>query len=276
MIRKRLVVSMVSTALALSVAAMGCHRDTPSPAGGPPPPAPTGTAPSPALDPTAAARQVVQAWNDALNRHDVAAMAGLYDERVRFYGREASKASVLKAKQGAFGTASTFTQQIEGPITIAPGSGGELVATFLKRSGSAGKLHEVHAKLALRAADGGLPMITEETDEVSAQRGEDAGAPDCETMAAHVVNALTEVKREVADLKKTADESGSSSHFGGFGPIYEGDSKFSAGIGLYTDQRFQGEINYTVDHGHLYVDILGTNVSVPISAQKVIEHACSQ
>jgi hypothetical protein len=272
MIRRALVLSWL-----LSLAAVACHRNSPS-AGNGPGDAATGALPSPSSaqqpDAVAGARRAIQAWNDALNRHDAGGMEGLYDARVRFYGRDESRATVLKAKQSALSRDSTFTQQIEGPITISSGNAGELVATFVKRSGSAGKLSDVHATLTLREVEAGLPLIAEESDEASSHRHDDAGPADCETTAVRIVNALPEVKRAVANAKRAADQSGGRVTFGGLGPIYDGDSKFSAGLGVYNDQSFQEQVSYTVDHGRLNVEIMGAEQKVPPDALREIDRNC--
>jgi hypothetical protein len=229
-------------------------------------------------------RRAVLAWSDALDKHDASALGRLYGDPVRFYGNGLSRSAVLHAKEGALGRDSTFHQTIVGDIEVTPGEGGSATATFLKRSGSRGRLRDVHARLVFQRVDGGAPVIVEETDDVteharaSAEKRSHDDSSDFEAEAAKVVNDLPEVKRTVAGLMKAADESHGRARFGGFGPNPEAeDGRLVVGIGIHTDERFQGAIWYEVDlTGHLSVTVDGEDVPVRPDALRAVERACSQ
>ena len=115
------------------------------------------------------AESVVLAWNDALDSHDAGALEGLYAEEILFYGKSLSRRDVMASKRAALSAKSTFHQQIVGEVwTTMEGDAGDAVtAKFEKRSGSAVKLLDAHARLGLERNDGGTFVIAEETDDVT-------------------------------------------------------------------------------------------------------------
>jgi hypothetical protein len=122
----------------------------------------------------AEAEGVVRTWNDALDRHDVGALEGFYAEQVQFYGKSLPRPTVLSSKRAVLVGKSTFHQQIIGevwPKVAGEVDGGAITAItteFEKRSESAGKVLNVHARLGLQRSDGGTFVIAEETDDVTA------------------------------------------------------------------------------------------------------------
>ena len=263
------------------LALAACHRDhddAPSKSGALPAATAASPAPAPALG-TDAIVGVVQAWSDALNRHDILALGALYSNRIIFYGTDAPKAAVLKTKRDALGSSKGYTQQIASAIAVTPGEhAGEFVARFLKRSGPTGRQRETRARLGLRIGDSGAPLITEEADDMSAPVGHlDAGASgaaECEARTAEVVNAIPAVKKALDDAKKDVDQSKGRSRFGGMGPNEDDEHTFSASLGVFTDQNFQELVSYTVNHGHLSLFIMGAGERVPPEALRAVEQAC--
>ena len=99
--------------------------------------------------------------------------------------------------------------------------------------------------------------------------------PACATVAEQVVNDLPEVKRAVAEMVRVAEKSGGRARFGGMGPTEDGKDGFTGGIGLHTDERFEGEIWYSVDaEGHLGVTVMGEDLDLAAAAKRTVEEAC--
>jgi hypothetical protein len=63
---------------------------------------------------------------------------------------------------------------------------------------------------------------------------------------------------------------------GGIGPQDNGDGTFSASIGVHTQDRFEGRVDYTVHRatGHLTVKVDDADVRVPENAQHELANAC--
>jgi hypothetical protein len=224
-------------------------------------------------------RPILLAWNDALDHHDPAALEQVYAERVRYYGQELPKSAVLQSKSAAFRVQSTFHQQIVGEVAVMPRDDGARVATFLKRSGPAGKTQEIRAKIVLaRRGEAGELRIVEETDDVTESANAARRRADCEAAASRAVNDLPEVKRAVAEAMRGADESDGRARFGGVGPIDDDDlGSFTVGIGIHTDERYEAEVWYSVDRtGHLSVTSLGSEVAVSEKALRAVEAACKR
>ncbi len=218
----------------------------------------------------------VQAWNDALNRHDVEALASLYAERVVLYGNDVPRATALKAKRDALARRKTYAQQIVGAIAVTSGDGaGEFTARFRKRSGPVERERETPAKLSFRLSDGGSPMITEEADDlpVAAATLADAGS-ECEPTAARVVNAIPAVRKAIEDTKQAVSESKGQSRFGGIGPTYDDEHKLTASLGVFGEQGFEEVVSYTVERGRLSVSIMGAGETVPADALRDVARAC--
>src|SRR5262245_19864146 len=123
---------------------------------------------SPAAPREEPAAQVVRAWSDALDRHDLRKLEELYGKTVRFYGRTQSKTAVLAAKRAALAKQPTFYQEIIGQISLTPLGGGNVSASFVKKSGSSDEFSVISARLILAPTDGGF-VIVEEADEANLQ-----------------------------------------------------------------------------------------------------------
>jgi hypothetical protein len=264
---------------ALVLAVVGCHRDSPTRAALPETSAAI-AASSPSPRPTQPdslaqqARRVVLAWNEALDGRDPDALLPLYGEHVRYYGRDLPAAAVLDAKRVALRADATFHQRIVGEIEVIPGE--DLATTgFLKRSGPAGNLRDVHAKLVMQRNDGGPLLIVDETDDVTEKAKFSSAPTDCAGAAARVVDDLPDVKRAVASAILAADQSGGRANYGRVGPIDDESGGFSVGVGLHTDQRFEAEVWYSVDRaGRLSVTVLGTDVAIPPKSPRTVATAC--
>ncbi len=254
-----------------------CHRALPPP----PTTSDAGTlaAPSPPSDPTRrveTVRHLVAQWNDALDHHDVTALAALYGPRVAYYGRDTRRSGVLGAKGAALGRGSTFRQEIVGPIEVEA-QGDALVASFTKKSGRAGSLRAVRAKLVFAGeGDAGAPRIVAESDESTERTVANAARGRCEAEAARVAMGLPQVKRELAETQKAVDATDGGAVFGGIGPIEDDDGSFTASIGIHTDERFELHVGYAVDaHGLMSVFTRSdSDLTLPGAAIAEVERAC--
>jgi hypothetical protein len=133
---------------------------------------------------------------------------------------------------------------------------------------------DVRATLVFILQPAGL-RIAVESDETTDRARASARLARCESVAVEVVNGLPEVAREVADAEKAAAASDGSARFGGIGPIEEEDG-FSAGIGIHTDERFEGTVWYRVDaSGQLEVTTMGEDLRVPRAAVERVRKACA-
>jgi hypothetical protein len=226
----------------------------------------------------------VTAWNQALDRHDVAALAGLYAQDACFYGQRMSKSAILESKRRALSADGSFTQQIVSPIqVVAVVSGESAIATFVKRSGDPGHLRDVRARLFLKnfAIDYARPdaqwSIVGENEEGPASkpaldrcesevahsiRNVPEADSRCDDAASEVFNALPEVKRAMARLWDDYNarvKKEPSIAVGGFGPQDNGDGSFTVARGMHTEERFEDVASYHVDRttGAFEVSIAG-------------------
>jgi len=89
---------------------------------------------------------VLEAWNAALNSHDVDALGPLYAARVDFYGTSLTRAQVVARKRKALAASPKFEQHLS-EITIEASPDGSMVARFVKTSGPAARTADVRATL---------------------------------------------------------------------------------------------------------------------------------
>jgi hypothetical protein len=230
----------------------------------------------------------LKAWNDALDSHNVAGLSSLYFSHVCSYGRVVAIDQLLKQKKDALGAGSSFQQQIVGDVKFVEQAPGDfVVARFMKRSGTAQRLRDTPARIVLRDdTEHGELRIVEEADD-SGEGGSAAADADacaqsawsevtrqrCEKMASRLVNALPRVKKLVHELlEASADDHA----LGGIGPEDNGDGTFTASIGIHTQDRFEGRIDYTVHRttGYLTVKVDDTDVAVSENAQHELASAC--
>jgi ketosteroid isomerase-like protein len=260
---------------------------TPSaPTGGPASPttasAPTSSVPSPARSNPADddVLRVVRAWSDALDRHDVDALAGLYEDYVRFYGSDTpvSRSTVLGMKRSALGPGSTFRQEIVGEITVVHDQDGGSTARFVKRSGPAGAMREVRAYLVLRRRPDGQFVIWTENDEPTdaAAKTRSAWEEACEATAARVVDERPAVKTFEESAQRAADASHGRARFGGIGPVEGDDDSFGVGIGFHTDDRYEGHVWYSVGRktGEVKLTVDGIDVDVGDVGRAAVRRVC--
>jgi hypothetical protein len=188
------------------------------------------------------ARRIIRAWNEALVKHDVDALAPLYAPRVKFYTSDMSRAAVLSAKRRALGPKSTFRQEIISELEILP-SGDGVAVSFNKRSGPAGKTADVRATLVLT----GNPMaISQERDAASDARLAPSDLDDrCGNAVLKIVQAMPAVKKALAgaeaELPKYPDR-----RMGGIGPVREADGQLTGGLGVHSDERYEALVWYSV------------------------------
>jgi hypothetical protein len=116
----------------------------------------------PASSDVDAAGEALKSWDDAHNRHDVAALRGLYAPTVDFYGKQFTAEAVLAVKARAFQRAPDFRQQLSS--VRFQNTAGRVRASFEKAWFQSGKAHRVGAAVELAPVDGRL-LIVEETDQ---------------------------------------------------------------------------------------------------------------
>ncbi len=218
--------------------------------------------------------QFVEAWGAAIDRHDVKALEGMYAERVSFYGQRRSKAEVIAAKQSAFAAEPDFHLQIPGFIEITHGVRDYYVAKFNKLSGKLGNLRGTDAKLVIGRSNDGPLLIREEADSGTS----DMQNSDCSEVAAAVVNALPEVKHDLATADARANASKGALRVGGIGPMDLDDPDgFSVMLGLNSDEQFETVVSYEVNREGLLSlsDVTyGAPVAIPPSALRKIAKTC--
>jgi hypothetical protein len=270
--------------IVLLLAASACRRDeTPRPKANPKPVAPASAAPSvPApsasgkeepLSPEAqAALKTVRAWNDALDRHDLDALRGLYADTVRFYGQDRSNAAVIASKRAAFAKEPAFRQEIVGEIGLSL-SLGVFTASFLKVAGPANAFLAINAKLGVKDFDGKF-LIVEETDEVSMKKELEAGT-DCDKKVSEVLESLPEVKHAEEVALEEIRLSDGGWRMGGIGPNDDGEGGFSAQVGIFTEERLDTRYSYSVDRkGNLSVHTRGGPANIPRDVLRAVAAAC--
>jgi hypothetical protein len=227
----------------------------------------------------------LNAWNDALDSHNVPGLEALYFDDVCYYGRVVAVDALLKQKKDSLGAGSTFRQHVVGDVKAGGAQDGFVVVRFTKRSGPAARLRDTPARLVLRQdLDGKELRILEEADDSDPGGGATADAcaqtawsavlqERCEDTASRAVNAIPRVKQVVDALLEASTDDRA---LGGFGAQDNGDGTFSASIGVHTRDRFEGHVDYTVDRGtgHLAVRIDGTDVTVPEEVQQELATAC--
>lgn len=216
---------------------------------------------------------VVEAWSDALNRHDVDALLPLYAEQVTFYGRPLRRAAVIELKRSALAAPTGFQQRIVGTIELERTTDG-LQAAFLKRSGTGSTVSDVQAKLVLKIEPGRSPTIIEESEESAPHRATAKDADSCIEVAGEVVQSLPEVTSRLQALDRAADQSDGGAHAGGIGPT-EDDDGFTMELGIHTDEGFESYVVYSVDKaGLLLVRAGGADLAVPSAARNRVANAC--
>lgn len=217
---------------------------------------------------------LVQAWSDALARHDLAALGSFYGERVVYYGKPTSRTAVLEAKRAALRPPSRFTQTI-GPVQMQRVAiDGEIRVTtaFEKTSGTPPRLTTVEATIVFA----GRPLrIVEETDRPSEDGASRAADARCEAAVLDVVRALPDVRKILGEteaaLRKSTDRA-----MGGVGPFPRvGTTRLSGGFGVHQPERYEALVWYSLeDPDRLTVTVMGEDVKIPAAAQGRITAAC--
>jgi hypothetical protein len=246
----------------------------------------------------------ITAWNLAIDRHDVAALADLYGHELCFYGQRWTKERVLAFKERTLSADSSFHQQIVDSVAISK-SGYSAIATFVKRSGPRDKVREVRARLLLKnfAGDYGRPdapwTIVGENDDVerlasstipkceSEAENSARNIPDvdarCEHEASKVFIRLPEIKTIQAELQQEYDARiGSEPDLSmrRIRPRSGGNrSSFIVDIGLDTPNSVNVMAGYSVDRALGTFDAwsqFGDHVHVDEADLRKIEAACKQ
>ncbi|MDB4933566.1 MAG: hypothetical protein JWP87_538, partial [Labilithrix sp.] len=197
-----------------------------------------------------------RAWSEALDKHDVDALAPLYAPRVKLYTGDLPRAAVLGAKKRALGPGSTFRQQITSEIDVES-SAGAFSVSFTKRSGPAGKLSDVRATLVIA----GEPLaITEERDAASDARASTDVDDRCGGAALKVAVSLPAVKKLIADVEAELPKH-PERRMGGIGPMREEDGQLTGGLGVHSDERYEALVWYAVSADGTKLDVSAPTAS---------------
>jgi hypothetical protein len=199
----------------------------------------------------------MNAWNSALNAHDIAKLQNLYAPEVSFYGRNFSREQVAAAKRTALAASPAFKQRLS-DIRIAPDDAGAS-ATFSKASGA----KPVPGRLVVACADGAVYAITTESDAPSdalAAQGHES----CEAAMNAVALSLPEVIKQMAYATDDAP-------FGGLTYPTEG-KHYSAALGFHHEDHF--EASYFLDWMNGVFTINQGDLQVPAAGLARVRAAC--
>ncbi|HKO48665.1 MAG TPA: hypothetical protein VJV79_13130 [Polyangiaceae bacterium] len=209
--------------------------------------APISSAPAVANAPQTA-EQLLNAWTAALNAADVTALAGLYADKVKFYGQSLTREEVLARKRKALAATPGFSQQVLGQPSYQDEDDSVRVG-FQKRSGSPAALSDVRSTLVLVKSP--RLAIREETDAVTEKRFSSAGGhakPDsCEAAVWALVDSTPFAKQLNATIEQNLKRFSASEdlHLGGMGPFLPSETggTYELWIGVHHPGRFE---NYAV------------------------------
>jgi len=99
-------------------------------------------------------------WNDALATHQLVTLETFYGERVRFYGRDFSRAQVMRQKRAALAQAPDFRQWLA-DLQAEPLADGRVRVHFLKFWSMGGRTRSVGASLLLSRGSGAWQVVGE-------------------------------------------------------------------------------------------------------------------
>jgi ketosteroid isomerase-like protein len=170
-----------------------------SAAGSSPAPSPgtaaAGSPTKPDASPTDPRESVVRAWNDALTRHDLDALAKVYAAHVLFYGTSMTRDACVAAKKQAFERTPDYRQTLrDDRVRMDPVDADHVRAHFTKISSVAHKDQAYEATLLL-VREGGDWRIGEETDSATDR----ALARSCDT----AVGALASTTKPAQEFLNT-------------------------------------------------------------------------
>jgi hypothetical protein len=198
------------------------------------------------------------AWNNALAAHDLDALAKLYADDVRLYGRLLKRKACIAAKAAAIKADPTFTQSIASEVTVTDEPGSRVRARFVKLSTSKGESRTYASYLVLARSPSGL-MIVEESDTTTDENLADHLAVECIGAAAGAV--MTDPKAAaLLSLPVTAEErrAGCRSHGLMPFPPEGGDTKIAVKMFTSCDDRqaFRGWFHVGIADGCVYEEDL--------------------
>jgi hypothetical protein len=281
----------------LGLFGVGCRRSEPSPApsasgqdsvqAGPGQPAPaastkaagtpaasapaasTKAAPAPGkpLEPQNPAERVTFAWNAALDSKNVDALAPLYADHVRFYGKNETNGAVVQAKRVALAKAPEFHQRLD-HVHITKTPNGYLV-DFDKHSDT-GQGSSVAAHLVLEGAGEHL-VIAEESDVKTDERLRTAQKQSCADVAVDIASSLPAIVHEQERVSREYPDLGTG------GVVYSEDAgRVEAAWGVFHPDRFESYfwINVT-EHGLEVENALTSDaLAIPQADQARVQRAC--
>jgi hypothetical protein len=208
--------------------------------------------------PLGEAARAVLAWNNALAAHDLDALAKLYADDVRLYGRPLQRKACLAAKAAAFKADPTFTQSIASEVTIADETGGRVRARFVKLSTAKGEKRTYASYPVLARSASGL-AIGEESDTTTDENFAEHLAVECIGAAAGAVMKDPKASALLAE-PVTADERRAGCRNHGLLPFppESGDTKIAVKMFTSCDDRqaFRGWFHVGIADGCVYEDDL--------------------
>lgn len=216
-----------------------------------------------ALEQLTRARALVSAWDTALNRHDVAALAPLYAENVSFYGRATPRDELMRAKQRALTATPDYAQALSN-LTLSRDADGSVKVNFTKRSGARNAQREVDASLRLQRSKDGF-LIASESDAPSDARSDRDKT--CMEVALEAAYALPEVARAFKDAPADARPGGVT--------YTEEPTSGSAALGFHHDDHFEAVFSVDVDAGKLNASQYGEALPVPSAVQARVRAKCA-
>jgi len=187
-----------------------------------------GTPPAPAAD----AKRVVQAWTEALVKHDMAALEKLYAPEVFYYTAPRPRASVLSAKKAVASPGEPYKQEIRGAIEVTENG---RRATFTRRWGRGYDRVDTRTALVL---SGSPLVITEERDVVRPP-----GA--CEDALVSIVGAQPQARAAMARAER-ALATHPDSHLLENWPERQDDGTTTGAIGIAHPDRFETVVLYNL------------------------------
>jgi len=211
--------------------------------------------------------QVLVAWNDALNRHDIEALARFYGPQVRFYGQSKTSTDVAALKQTALTKQPNFRQRIDHLRVNRDGA--RVVIEFEKWSGpTLGS--QASGRVAFETVDGKF-LIVEETDAPTEQRWGKHRSESCSDVAFDIAAVQETI---IADRERVAREM-PNARPGGI--TYEESAKsLDAAVGYFLPERFETRWSVRVEQGVLIIQDTLTqhNLSVTPWQRARVQAAC--
>jgi hypothetical protein len=230
------------------------------------------------------AARAVLAWNNALAAHDLDALAKLYADHVRFYGRPLERKACIAAKAAAFKADPTFTQSIASEVTAADEPGGRVRARFVKLSTAKGEPRTYASYLVLARSASGFTIV-EESDTTTDENLAEHLAVECIGAAAGAVMKDPKAAALLAE-PVTADEQRAGCRNHGLMPFPPEGGDTKVAVKMFTScndrQAFRGWFHVGINDGCVYEEDLAalegtfTKLSCDDHAAASVRAACGR